>query len=499
MADVTMGFPHAAPEDEQTMQAFIRSQMYSIMHPVAEHVREVQAQVQQLAKKVTATDGKIDESKVCMEQQHDEFLSLRKSLSQHDTSLERLQDGQDVANREKERLGVDHETTKTDLAKMAAELRSTNASLKAVQQKTEDLSSDVIALHAGAEKMGRTFALEAEKIATTMEMANSLHAQHADALQRMAQLARSGVENNRGLQKLAQQCEKANSTVTAKIERLQEHTDSLEGRLGSTQEDLKVDKETIRNIEEKLRLLKASLETEDAGLEGGSSGAGRFDRDTAEALERLGSTVEGQKVGLRKLQELLNEYKEDSMRQFKDIDHRLGEEIGRVEGLLQTSKEHTSSLLKKHDITLHKVQRHLDAMGGQMDMMQQDLKTVQGGQDDLTSKVEGQRNALSKTQADLKQTVGLVDHAHENLIHLKGGLAAVDATVSKLGTRYDSCTRNVSSVGRGLADVGRHVAQGDHGMLPPRSPHKSPHMRRLPTLHLNNTGGSIDGVPQSAR
>eukprot|EP00411_Alexandrium_monilatum_P096047 CAMPEP_0175737500 /NCGR_PEP_ID=MMETSP0097-20121207/53989_1 /TAXON_ID=311494 /ORGANISM="Alexandrium monilatum, Strain CCMP3105" /LENGTH=198 /DNA_ID=CAMNT_0017045671 /DNA_START=9 /DNA_END=605 /DNA_ORIENTATION=+ len=197
-----------------------------------------------------------------------------------------------------------------------------------------------------------------------------------------------------------------------------------------------------------------------------------------------------------------------------------------------------SEHIKKHDLLISKAQRSLDAVGGQVEMLQADAKGLQAGQVELASKADAQRISLSKTQADLKHTNGALDGTNENLLHLKDALAAMDVTVTKLGTRYDSCTRNLHGVGRGLADVGKHVTQGDHGMLaprpfnpadvgkplshqgeaalpPPRSaggsdvtrtphgdfplpPPTSPHTRRLYGLHLR-TGSSADGTMHSAR
>jgi len=488
-----MGFPHAAPEDEQTMQAFIRSQMYSIMHPVAEHVREVQAQVQQLAKRVTATDGKIDETKVCVENQHDEFLGLRRNLSDHDTSLERLKDSLDTAHREKEKLGVDHEITKTDLAKIATDLRTSNALLKAMQQKCEDLEGDVRSLHTGAEKIGKTFAQEAEKIAQTRELANSLNLQQVNIVQRVDELAQSGAEHNKGLHKLARQYEKANGVVNSELARLQEHIDSLDGRLTPSQQDVQANKDAIRNIEERLRLMKTGS---DGATDVSSNPTGK--PDGTDVIAKVQSDIEGLKGTLGNLQDLFTSYKEDHTNLHKDLDRRLGDAVTHLEGLIQAVKEGTGSHLQRHDGHLSKVQRTLDAVGGQVDMLQADQKSMGVNLGDLGNKVDSHRIALTKTQAELKHTGGLVDSANEGLVQLKGGLAAMDTTISKLGSRYDHCTRNVHGVGRGLADVGRHVAQGDHGMLPPKSPQRS----RFPSLALGASGGldgSLHGSLHSAR
>jgi len=479
-------------DDQGSMQAFIRSQMYSIMHPVAEHVREVQAQVQQLAKRVKETDGKIDEHRVCFEQHLDELTALRRTIASTDQNVEKLQNDLGVAHREKERLGADHEVTKTDLAKTAGDLRMTNVLLKQMQQKHEDLDGDVRSLHTGHEKTNRTFAQEVERISQVMEIAHGLNGRTMDMMQSIDDLVRSTAENNRGLQKLAQHHEKTHGALGADLESKQEQLDSIESRLGSTQQDAQSHCEKIRDIEERLRLLKSSLLSVD-GEKDSTNGSSRFDREGPETALKVNADLDGVKATLNKLQEVFSTYKDDHSQLLKDLDRRVADNTTRVEGL-HVAKESMSEHLKRNDGLLSKLQRNLDALGGQVDMLQQDMKGVQGGHADLAGKVDSQRIALSKTQADLKHTGGIVDSTTENVLHLKGGLAAMDATLSKLGSRYDNCTRNIHGVSRGLADVGKHVAQGDHGMLAPRSPLRN----RLPGLVLGSPG-SLETTIQSAR
>jgi len=546
-ANAVNSFPEsysATAEDaeQSTMQAFIRSQMYSIMHPVAEHVREVQAEVQQLAKRLKEADGKVDDNRTCYAEMHNELLSLRKTIASTDANVEKLQVDFGISVRDREKLSADHEATKSDLAKTAGELRTTNVLVKSLQQKSEDLEGDVRSLHTGHEKVGRTLAMEAEKIAQTMELTASLNNRMLDIVAGIDRLSRSGAETDHTLHKWIQQFEKNNAAVSTELGTHQEHIDSIESRLGASQQSIQVNTEAIRGLEERLRLLKAALQSDDGGdLAGSSRSHSRFERETPETTLKVHSDLDGLKASLNKLQELLNSYKDEHSQLLKDLDRRVGDNTTHVEGL-QAAKESMSEHLKKHDVLISKTQRSLDAVGGQVDMLQADTKALHVNQTDLGNKVDAQRISLTKNQADLKHTNDTVDSANENLLRIKDALAAMDVTVSKLGSRYDSCSRNVHGVGRGLADVGKHVTQGDHGMLapkpfnitdvgkplshqgeaamPPRSPSAdvtstrmphggyggysplpppmSPQSRRLHCLHFR-TGSSTDGALPSAR
>jgi len=477
------------------MQAFIRLQMHNIMRPVAEHVREVQAQVQQLTKRLNASDLSMEESRLCMEQQHGELFTLRKGLAQTDTHVEKVQNDLGTTHREKDRLGVDHETTKSDLAKLAGDLRTTNILMKDLQQKYEDLHGGLRSLRAGSEKTNRTLAQEAEKTAQIKELVDGLSSRHSEAAKSAEDLTRSGADIGRDLQKLSAQCEKTNASTSADVASLRDHINSVERRLGSTQLNAQTNSDAIRHIEAQLRLLKGSVSSYDGG-----SDRTAVDASRATALEqrpdgasRVSSDVDGLKASLSKLRELFSHHKDDHLQLIKDLDRRVSNNSSRMDDL-HSAKEHMGEHLRKNDAFLAKAQLSLDALGGQVEHLQHDVRGLHASQTDLTNQLNVQRIVVAKTQTDLKRLDGLADAANDNFLHLKEGIANVDGKVSNLGSRYDNCSRNIHGVSRGLADVGKHVAQGDHGLLPPMSPHS----RRLPSIGLGNSG-HLEGALPSAR
>jgi len=526
-------------DDAGSMQALVRSTVYSIVHPISEHMKELQAQVQQLAKRLKETSDRHEESRLCIERQHEELLNQRKSISNHHNDLEKLRNDLGTTHREKDKLGDDHESTKTDLAKVAADLRTTNALLKVLQQRSDDFDGDIRSLHAGATSTGKLIAEEAERSAQIRELAQSLNGRHFELAKEVGELAQSTAATNTGLHKLTQHCEKTNGALCSELAQHQEHLDSLDGRLVPTQHDIQGHAEAIRSIEEKLRLMKPFLDSSSSfgGGADDSSASRSPGGERAETTMKASADVENQKAALNRLSDLFNAYKDESLQLLKDLDRRAGDNTQRLEGL-QAAKESMTEHLRKHDGFLSKLQQTLDAVGGQVDMLQADFKGMSTSQTDLAKRVEGQRITLAKTQADLKNTNARLDGADESLLRLKDGLSMTDATVAKLGSRYDSCSRNLNGVGRGLADVGKHVHQGDHGMLapkpfnvadagkplshqgelalpPPRSPDTSralhmvgdlsplpppvsPHARRLQSLHLRPGVSLEGGTPSSA-
>merc|ERR1719297_525689 len=105
----------------------------TMLQPVAEHVREVQEQLALLSKSVGAINEKSDENKMHLDQHQQDLQTLRTCLAKSDSHVDRLQSDLTQTQREKERLYDDHEATKNDLAKVAANLRSSNTVLKSLQ------------------------------------------------------------------------------------------------------------------------------------------------------------------------------------------------------------------------------------------------------------------------------------------------------------------------------------------------------------------------------
>merc|ERR550532_3796232 len=117
--------------------------MMTMLQPVAEHVREVQEQVGLLSKSIHATNDKCDDNKAHLNQQQQDLGTLRTCLAKTDSHLDRLQSDLTQTQREKERLHDDHEATKNDVAKVAANLRSSNTVLKSLQGKADDMDTDI--------------------------------------------------------------------------------------------------------------------------------------------------------------------------------------------------------------------------------------------------------------------------------------------------------------------------------------------------------------------
>jgi len=129
-------------------------------------------------------------------------------------------------------------------------------------------------------------------------------------------------------------------------------------------------------------------------------------------------------------------------------------------------------------------------VGEQTDLLHADQQGLSAKQNEAANKQEMQRIALTKAQADLQQNNRELQTVSKQIFALKDGMAETSKDMSKLSSRYDSCTRNILGMSKGFHDMSRHVNQGEHGLLPPKS------ARRLPELRGGSRAGSRAASPE---
>jgi len=362
---------HKMDDEERAMQHFVRSTMMAMLQPVAEHVRDVQEQVDKRGKELTAVHARCDENKARLDQYQEDFGTLRTGVGKVESNVDKLQN--DLANvyREKERLHNDHETTKGDAVKVANSLKKSNSELKALQGKFEELEAEVVMLHQSSAK-AKQLQEQVEFTTQLREFTEGLNSRHMELVQDVGNLAKAHGTTKSALSKFIHSYEQADSGLQSELQRLRDHLDSLEGRLGGTQQQL--------------------IESMEADL------------DCREAWRRLER---------------------------------------------------------------------------QANMFQADQQKLRASQNDTINRQEVQGIALAKTQADLQNATKEIHSASKQIHVLKDGLAETNLSMTKLGSRYDSCTKNIMGMTKGLHDISKSVGQGEHGLLRP----KSATARRLPGIN----------------
>jgi hypothetical protein len=134
-ADVgLMRLPNRPREEEDAMQEFIRSRMMSMLHPVAEHVRELHGLVHGLRETMGTIDAKADRARDEIGKYAGEFASVRSNICLVDSRLDKTRVELSMTHREKGLLQTDVEDAKQSIGKVHSKVQGADASLKLLQQ-----------------------------------------------------------------------------------------------------------------------------------------------------------------------------------------------------------------------------------------------------------------------------------------------------------------------------------------------------------------------------
>jgi len=188
--------------------------------------------------------------------------------------------------------------------------------------------------------------------------------------------------------------------------------------------------------------------------------------------------------------------KENNDHHSRDVDKRIKQQTSKIEKLGASLKLQDESL-SKNESALGTIERNMEALGEQAELMRADHLAMRAMQNEASNKLEGHRILLSKTQVDLQHVGDGLGKTNNNFNTLKESLAEANVNVSKLGNRYDACTKNILGMSKGFQDMSRHMNQGE-GLLPSKSPRKLPELK-VPTLESVERGNSINRMSPTSR
>lgn len=461
--------------EDQDLHGSIRGQMISIISPMAEHVRDVQDQVKELRKDLAQMDNKERGDRSAIDKNSQEMLTLRDMLKKMDSRLEQLDRDVAVSKREKDRLEVEHEVTKSDVSKLAGNLRTSNVLLKAVQQKTEDLDGDTRSLHSSTSKIGRTLMEHAEKLAQLQDMGEALNGRHLEMVKELGDVARTGTDTQRSLEQIVHDHGKTKAALPLELGRLETKFDSLDLQLSKVEKSVHDTSQAVSNTDMQVGRVQESLGV----LRDGTSRKIDFitkDQVVALMKDRLRGVADLEvKVDL--LTEATSNEKELVASSLKNVEHTLTAHQIRIERTADVQHRHGEQL-KASDNVIGQLHQNLDDLADKAHVLSADQQNLRGLQNDTASKLESHRITLSKTQADLERHGAELDHSKNHISNLRDGIAATNSNMSKLGSRFDHCTKSISDVSRAFQDVSQHVSRGDHGLLRPKTPRSG----RLPDI-----------------
>jgi len=380
----------------------------------------------------------------------------------------------EVADKVKDlrRLEAQRNELNAKVRMLSGNLRASNNVVKALQAKTEDLDIDVKALQQNSQKTAKQLQEQGEAGAKLKEYTEGLNGKHVDLVRNVGDAAKAHGELESVLRKFIHSCEQADNGLQTELQRLRDHLDSLETRLGNSQSQVISAADSVKQIEATFKSLRSSL---DFDGEGRHSLAAWRDY-AAQTLKDLLVDVVRIDQALVKLENQTCVDKESTDTHCREIEQKVKNTINRLDKLCGGHQMHGDQL-KRHELMVGRLQRGLEALGEQSDMLHTDQQNLRIAHSDAINKQELHRVALTKTQADLHHATKELQSTGKQLYNLKDGLAETNLSMTRLGGRYDSCTKNIMGMTKGLQDISKSVGQGEHGLLSPKTSRRLPDIR----------------------
>jgi len=464
-------------EEESHTQDFIRSHMMSILHPVAEHGRELESQVNQLSQALSATDALVSGSQAANKQHDQDVEALRSGFAQLGRQVEKLQAELSRSNREKSRLDTDHELTKADLTKAVGHVRSSGDTLKALQKKVEDMDADMGALRVANGQTNRSLMGFEEGLNQLRDLHEGLNGRQVDMVKDMGDISRFGVENHRNLQNFRDEYNRDKQAGQHERCQIRDHAQTLDNRLGYVQLENQAQADTLKNLEAQVKLLKASVEEEDGAsrrmdaLQTGQSDISKKFQDMSERLACSEAKVAG-------LHGLVHAEKDRIATIHKDMDGKTLLNAHRMDSFDERQRRQEENATRS-DQAIEALQQGQEKLEETDQALDRRLQNFRSWQTTASPKIESNGVQVAMAQADMQQTKAQLESVNGALDALKQEIASLSLTLSKVSSRYDSCNKSIQGLSKGFADTFRHVVHGEHGMIAPKT---SPGSGRLPTI-----------------
>lgn len=392
------------------MISFLRKQMVSIITRVAEHVREVQDEVQELKRDLAQRDDKERGEKIATDKNSQEMSMVHDLLKKMESHLEQ---------------------EKTAIDKNSQEVSTLHDLLKKMDCHLGKLDRDVATSKREKDR------LEAEHEATKSDLV-ALNERHRRIENELSDVARTGRDTQCSTQQLVRDLRKAEAALPLEVGRLEKLIDSVK---------LEHTSRAVSNTEIKAQLFQESLD---------------YQEDTSKKLDELISW-KGQAVALMK----------DTSRAVADLkaDLKLPTEATSDQKDMAKSFRSVEKTLNSHQVRIeqnvdvqHRHEKQLRVSENGIGQLQESLSDLREQVQLLSTKVFHLGGFFKHRNVTLsKPPPPEVDHPK-----LPSPKSPKASNTLKLSSRFDHPTKNLSEGPRAVSRSVHHA--DDHGLHRPKTP-----------------------------
>lgn len=472
-------------EGTASMQKFVMQHMTSILHPMSQHVKELQEYTEELAKdlklvgsKVEENRSKLDNHSVMLSKGHEELRSKAGELEGLREEYQNLHDKQII-------IESDTKSVKEAVGTMEERLSKSIDVQHVLHKSMDDTKSE---MHELGLKLWKTSAL-AEKIQAGLseltESHTGLHERHLGLARSSQQVTKICEGTQNGLAKLTPKFEHHRKEMSNGIASLNERSTCLEKMLLDVRNQLgSYDQQaaSTRGIIEAMQTSLGGVQCEVGKLTGGQ---GKDNKNKKE--DSIIARLQAAEQGLDKISQ--------------NVEYVTTSVLGTVHNLKRDLDDSTVIIASHQSNILElssKAERHgneilsTKSRTDELELKEATLSKRANDVDDSVSQlVAFQRSSarqldlhtleLERAQVDRHQMGKKIEGVAESVHSVSTDLGATNDGVARISSRLDLAHEYFDGLNKGLQETHKQVLTGQSGMLPP----KGPHTPRLPALHMS--------------
>jgi len=462
-------------EGEDLMQGFIRHHMTSILHPFADHVKDLQEQTHDLGRQLADGDAKSAQAEVRLGQHDQKLLAMWTSLAQTNARLESTQLDLQKSIEDRVKLEADHAVTKALLGRTGNGITNFKATIddlqklaESNQEKIKQLEKCVYDLEGKGQEQETDKSDQVGNLHSNLDRLKDIcdKLQHrtndiAQSLQNTSQLSDS---NREGLSDLVRAIDQQKKEDARVFTMQTEHLNSLEAMLGDTNRNVAGQAEHLKSVAAEVELLKPC-------------------RKQCEEIEPMKAQQNGMKEVVNKhmerigtLEDVLSSHKQETEKELSRLaeldmekDTRVRKSAAEIQDLEAKVKGHTERLHPLERRTAGLQDGH-QKMGDQLSNHESDMRAMKAAQQASLSRLDQHGTELDKANMCLQNHQRNLDNARGDLEGLRADLGGATDNMGRLSSRLDLCHNYFSGLSKGFQDTHRHIVSGEGGFLPPKSP-----------------------------
>jgi chromosome segregation ATPase len=447
--------------------------MISILHPFAEHVRELQAKVSDMSEKISKTSVEVDQHQTKL---HHHETQLCASFSKAKDMEEQARAARKELENTQSQLAdlrSSHEVVQSSLHKAEDNIQTSASTVETMKRELQDTGAQVGRLSNISADFAKRFDENVEKRLDSMcNLCKELNDRQYDTQKDFQAAKISSDTLARSLDSLMNDYTQKREDDAARFAALGSQVDVHDAKLADAKASLKQHAESLSSRSAEIESLRESMsqlvhpEQLQTHLKDLRCALGDLNHRVQQSEDSIAEIIFDSASDKRSLENLVSKVQEKVDKSMSDIVH-----------LEENERLHRVSM-QAFDVRANKCEAGVVRLCERADNIEKEMERLTDWRKSTAETLIENACALDQTRSSLQQAKGDLIVSNSQISCLKRDVSAAHETLSCMSARLETCYKYFHGLGRGLQDTHRQVLAGEGGMLAPKSEFGTP----LPVL-----------------